>query len=118
MNTMYLTRNLTAARAMTHDGQDLEAGQPFTASEVDASYLLSRGRAFPAAEPVATEAPPPVPAPASAPVRAPRRARATEPAAAQGSLDDAPQVDTAGGEGGDTAIAAGGQADTGEPPAA
>lgn len=57
----YQTRNMTAARPMRYDRVELQPGDPFVATLVDARYLISTGRAtFAAADPapVVAVAPP------------------------------------------------------------
>lgn len=46
----YMTRHLVARVAMTHEGRELKPGDDFLASQVDAAYLTSRGRADEAVE--------------------------------------------------------------------
>lgn len=41
----YMTRHLVAKREMQHDGYTLRPGDLFFATDVDATYLVSRGRA-------------------------------------------------------------------------
>lgn len=76
----YQTRNMTAARPMRYDRVELQPGDPFVATMVDARYLIRTGRAtFAAADPAPVVAvAPPAPLVAAAPVDS---AVAAEPAA-------------------------------------
>lgn len=65
----YLTRNLIALRGIPRPGKYVMKDEPFTASEVDAEYYVSKGHAT-EAKPESGE---PAPAPAARTTRTPVR---------------------------------------------
>jgi hypothetical protein len=102
----YLTRHLVATRPMTYAQRELVEGDPFTATPVDADYLVRCGRAREAAQtvvpPAAASAPPaPQPEPQEPQGQTPgsqldlvaeQAAAPTEDAAAEPASDPAPDL--------------------------
>lgn len=87
----YLTRNLVARGTFRHEGRELKAGDPFTASEPDSRYYLQTGQAADAQPPTPPAEPPA--APPAEPPAAPPADDAHVAVGAERFSDGQPQTD-------------------------
>lgn len=82
MNHLYLNRAMVASAPLYYLGKELAPGEPFSATDADADYFVSRGKAADAPVKAAAQVPTPAPTPSPAPAPAP-----PEEAAAQKASD-------------------------------